>query len=135
MSGRTNMPRIANIDIPENKHIVIALTYIYGIGRSLAEKILGKAQIEPQKKVGSLSDEDLTRLRNIIQEEYKTEGVLREAIRMNIKRLKSIHCYRGIRHGKNLPVRGQNTRTNARTVRGNVRHTVATGRRKAADKT
>ncbi len=129
------MPRISNTDIPENKHIVISLTYIYGIGRVLAEKILKKAKIDCHKKTSLLNNEELSRLRNIIQEEHKTEGRLREEIRGNIKRLKEIHSYRGLRHSKNLPVRGQNTRQNARTVRGNVRHTVATGQRKAAAKT
>ncbi len=129
------MPRIANTDIPENKHIAISLTYVYGIGRLSAKKILKKAKIDCQKKTSLLNNEELLRLRNIIQEEYKTEGRLREETRTNIKRLKEIHSYKGLRHSKNLPVRGQNTRQNARTVRGNVRHTVATGKRKAAAKT
>jgi small subunit ribosomal protein S13 len=129
------MPRISSTDIPENKHIVISLTYIYGIGSVLAKKILKKAKIDCQKKTSLLNNEELSRLRNIIQEEYKTEGQLREETRVNIKRLKEIHSYKGLRHSKNLPVRGQNTRQNARTVRGNVRRTVATGKRKAAAKT
>ncbi len=129
------MPRISNTDIPENKHILISLTYIYGIGRVSAEKILKKAKIDCRKKTSLLNNEELSRLRNIIQEEYKTEGRLREEIRSNIKRLKEIHSYRGLRHSRNLPVRGQNTRQNARTVRGNVRRTVATGKRKATTKT
>jgi len=129
------MPRISNTDIPEDKHIVISLTYIYGIGCVSAGKILKKAKIDYRKKTSSLNNEELSRLRNIIQEEYKTEGRLREETRSNIKRLKEIHSYRGLRHSRNLPVRGQNTRQNARTVRGNVRRTVATGKRKAAAKT
>ncbi|TRZ83815.1 30S ribosomal protein S13 [bacterium] len=129
------MPRISNTDIPENKHIVISLTYIYGIGRVLAERILKKAKIDCRKKTSLLNNEELSRLRNIIQEEYKTEGRLREEIRSNISRLKEIHSYRGLRHSRNLPTRGQNTRQNARTVRGNVRRTVATGQRKATAKT
>ena len=100
-----------------------------------AEKILKKAKIDCRKKTSLLNNEELSRLRNIIQEEYKTEGRLREEIRSNIKRLKEIHSYRGLRHSRNLPVRGQNTRQNARTVRGNVRRTVATGKRKATTKT
>jgi len=129
------MPRVANVDIPENKHIVIALTYIYGIGPSLARKILAELKINPQKKTAALTDEELLKLRNLIQEKFKTEGQLREEIRENIKRLKNIHSYRGIRHNKNLPVRGQNTQQNARTVRGNIRRTVATGKKKAPAKT
>ena len=129
------MPRIANVDIPENKHIVISLTYIYGIGHSLARKVLKKAKIEPTRKASSLNEDELSRIRTIIQEEYKTEGALREQIRLNVRRLRTIGCYRGIRHAKGLPVRGQNTKTNTRTVRGNKRMTVATGRQKAADKT
>lgn len=128
------MPRIANVEIPSDKHIVVSLTYIYGIGRPLAQKILRKAAIDFHKKTAALTDEELTRLRNIIQEEYKVEGQLREMIRENIKRLKNIHSYRGTRHSRGLPVRGQNTRTNARTLRGK-RRTVATGKRKAPDKT
>lgn len=129
------MPRVANVDIPENKHISVSLTYIYGIGPALAAKILRKAKISPTTKTKDLSEEELSRLRNLIQETYKVEGALREQIRNNIKRLKNIHCYRGLRHSRNLPARGQNTRQNARTVRGNVRRTVATGRKKAPDKT
>jgi len=129
------MPRIANVDIPEKKHIVISLTYIYGIGRVSAEKILEKTKIDPKKKAEALTDDELSKLRSVIQEEYKTEGQLREQLRTNIGRLKEIHTYRGLRHSRNLPVRGQNTQQNARTVRGNVRRTVATGKKKAATKT
>jgi len=129
------MPRIANVDIPENKYIVISLTYIYGIGHVLAQTILKKAKIDPTRKAVSLNEEELSRLRTIIQEDYKTEGGLREQTRSNVRRLKAIGCYRGIRHSKGLPVRGQNTKTNTRTVRGNKRATVATGRPRAADKT
>jgi small subunit ribosomal protein S13 len=129
------MPRIANVDIPENKSSLISLTYVYGIGRFLSEKIVKKANIDPRKKASSLNEDELTRLRNIIQEEHKTEGLLREDVRNNIKRLKAIHCYRGLRHSKGLPTRGQNTKTNSRTVRGNKRTTIATGQKKAAAKT
>ena len=130
------MARVAGINIPDNKQVGIALTYVYGIGRSLALEILKKANINPEKKVSSLSEKELTNLRNVIQQGgYKVEGVLRETIRQNIKRLKLIHTYRGLRHIKGLPVRGQQTRTNSRTVRGNIRHTVATGRKAPPPKT
>ncbi len=129
------MPRIANVEIPSNKCIGIALTYIYGIGRSLAQEILQKANIDFNKKTSNLKENEIMLIRNIIQEEYKVEGALREQIRSHIKRLQEIHAYRGLRHNRKLPARGQNTRTNARTVRGNVRRTVATGKKKAPDKT
>jgi len=129
------MPRVANVEIPENKQIAVSLTYVYGIGTALALEIVKKANIKPDKKTKSLSEDELSRLRNVIQEEYQTEGRLREEIRNNIKRLKEIHSYRGTRHSRGLPARGQNTQQNSRTVRGNVRRTVATGKKKAPDKT
>jgi len=128
------MPRIAQVNIPENKPIKIALTYIYGIGRSLSEKILSQTEINPNKRAGQLSAEEINQLREIIEANYRVEGELRQEKMMNIKRLKDIGCYRGIRHAKGLPVRGQQTRTNTRTVRGNVRRTMGSGRIKAADK-
>ena len=130
------MTRVAGVNIPDNKQVSIALTYIYGIGRSLALEILKKAKIDPEKRVSSLSEKELTNLRNVIQQGgYKVEGALREAIRQNIKRLRLIRAYRGLRHARGLPVRGQQTRTNSRTVRGNIRHTVATGRKAPPPKT
>jgi small subunit ribosomal protein S13 len=123
------MPRIAGIEIPENKKIWVSLTYIYGIGRNLALKILREANISPEKKTKELTPEEISHLQQIIEKEYKVEGDLRREIMMNIKRLKDIGCWRGLRHIKGLPVRGQRTRTNTRTVRGNVRKTVGSGRK------
>lgn len=122
------MARIAGIDLP-NKHVDIALTYIYGIGRSSAQNICEKTGINPDSKINSLSPEDINKLRKIIESDYKVEGRLRTEIAMNIKRLIDIGCYRGLRHRKGLPVRGQRTRTNARTRKGK-RKTVAGKRRK-----
>ena len=109
------MARIAGVDIPSNKAGEISLTYIFGIGRSLAKEILGKAGVEPAKKVQDWTDEEQNNIRNIIADEYKTEGELRGEVQMNIKRLMDIGCYRGIRHRAGLPVRGQSTKNNART--------------------
>ena len=119
------MPRIAGIDIPENKNIDIALTYIYGIGRPTALGILSSASIEATKKAKDLSEAQVNTLRKIIEEQHTVEGTLRQKIREDIKRLKEIRSYRGIRHDRRLPVRGQQTRTNTRTIRGNVRRTAA----------
>lgn len=125
------MARIAGIDLPKNKRGVISLTYIYGIGDHHAAEILDKAGISHDKRVATWTDEEVARIRNIIAE-YKTEGELRSGIQMNIKRLMDIGCYRGLRHRKGLPVRGQRTRTNSRTRKGR-RKTVA-GKKKAAKK-
>ena len=111
------MARISGVDIP-NKHIDIALTYIYGIGRSAARTICSEAQIDPFKMANDLSQEELAKLREIIDKNYKVEGRLRTEIGLNLKRLMDIGCYRGLRHRKGLPVRGQRTRTNARTRKG-----------------
>lgn len=126
------MPRIAGINIPENKRIEYALTYIYGLGIATSRKILGKAGIDPGKKSADLTIEQTNKLKDIIEKDYKIEGELRRAIMMDVKRLKDIGCYRGSRHAKRLPVRGQHTKTNTRTVRGNVRKTVGSGRKPAA---
>jgi small subunit ribosomal protein S13 len=128
------MARIAGVNIPDNKRIEIALTYIYGIGRSLSNRILSQAKIDPNIRTAELSSQQLNQLREVVEKEYKIEGELRQEKLMNIKRLKDIGCYRGIRHLKGLPVRGQQTRTNTRTIRGNVRRTMGSGRRKPADK-
>ncbi len=111
------MARIAGVDVP-NKHIGIALTYIYGIGRSAARSICEKAKIDTMKKTNDLSQEELAKLREIIDKDYKVEGRLRSEVGLNLKRLMDIGCYRGLRHRKGLPVRGQRTRTNARTRKG-----------------
>jgi small subunit ribosomal protein S13 len=126
------MARIAGIDLPKNKRGEIGLTYIFGIGRSTAQYILGKAEIDFNKKVNQWNDEELTSIRNIITNEFKVEGQLRSEVQMSIKRLLDIACYRGLRHRKGLPVRGQRTKTNARTRKGK-RKTVA-GKKKAAKK-
>ncbi|PIP24418.1 MAG: 30S ribosomal protein S13 [Candidatus Nealsonbacteria bacterium CG23_combo_of_CG06-09_8_20_14_all_37_18] len=129
------MPRIAGVNIPENKQIAIALTYIYGIGRSLSRKFLIKAGVEPTKKAAELTSQEIAKLKDIIEKDYKVEGELKREIMTNIKRLKDIGTWRGIRHIKGLPVRGQKTKTNTRTVRGNVRKTVGSGRKPAATPT
>jgi small subunit ribosomal protein S13 len=116
--------RVAGVDIPNNKRSEIALTYIFGIGKSSAKEILGKAGIDVNKKVKDLSEDELDKIRKIIDSEYQTEGNLRSNVRMNIKRLMDIGCYRGLRHRKGLPVRGQRTRTNSRTRKG-PRRTIA----------
>ncbi len=126
------MARIAGVDLPKNKRSVIGLTYIFGIGRSTAEEILAKAGIDESKKIGTLTDEEINKIRTILQTEYKTEGALRAETQMNIKRLMDIGSYRGLRHRKGLPVRGQRTRTNSRTRKGK-RKTVA-GKKKAIAK-
>jgi len=125
------MPRIAGINIPDKKRIVVALTYIYGIGDSLSEKILKQAGINPDIRTEKLNEEQISKLRELIEgKKLKIEGDLRRDIMMNIKRLKEIGCYRGTRHIKGLPVRGQQTKTNSRTRRGNVRKTMGSGKRK-----
>lgn len=129
------MARIAGVNIPEDKIIEIALTYVYGIGRSLSQDILAKAKIDPNTRTNKLSSQEINRLREIVEKEYQVEGELRQEKMMNIKRLKDIGSYRGIRHAKGLPVRGQQTKTNTRTVRGNVRRTMGSGRKKATEKT
>lgn len=112
------MPRIAGVDIPKQKPIGIALTYIFGIGRTTAVSILDKAGIEPTVKAGVLTDEEVARVQNIIFKDHKTEGDLRKEVSLNIKRLMEIGSYRGLRHRRGLPVRGQRTHTNARTRKG-----------------
>jgi len=127
--------RIAGVIIPNDKRAEIALTYIYGIGRTSANKILQQAQINKDMRVKDLSEDEVNRLRTIIEKQYRVEGDLRHDIFANIKRLKDIGCYRGLRHAKGLPVRGQRTKTNSRTVRGNVRRTTVSGKKPAAQKT
>lgn len=126
------MARIAGVDIPRDKRVDIGLRYIYGIGPTTARKIVERTRINPGTRVRDLTEEEVSRLREIIDREFKVEGDLRREVNLNIKRLIEIGCYRGIRHRRGLPVHGQRTRTNARTKRG-ARRTVA-GRRKAAAK-
>ncbi|OGF73688.1 30S ribosomal protein S13 [Candidatus Giovannonibacteria bacterium RIFCSPHIGHO2_02_FULL_46_20] len=128
------MTRIAGINIPENKKIPIALTYMYGIGRNLARNILTASKIDPEKRAGDLTAQEINTLRTIIEKQYKIEGDLRREIMLNIKRLKDIGSYRGARHKRGLPVRGQRTKTNSRTRRGNVRKTMTSGKRKLEKK-
>ncbi len=112
------MARIAGVDIPRDKHVSISLTYIYGIGRSMARDICEAAAVPPEKKVQDLTPEEVAAIRDDIQTNRKVEGALRAEVNMNIKRLMDIGCYRGLRHRRGLPVRGQRTRTNARTRKG-----------------
>ena len=126
------MARIAGVDLPRNKRGVISLTYIYGVGASTAEAILEKAGIDENTKVENWTDENIKIISRIIADEYKTEGQLRSEVQLNIKRLMDIGCYRGLRHRKGLPVRGQRTRTNSRTRKGK-RRTVA-GKKKTPTK-
>src|SRR5215475_7260856 len=126
------MARIAGVDIPREKRVEISLCYIFGIGLTTSQKILEKTRINPDTRVKDLTEEEVNRLREVIDREHKVEGDLRREIQTNIKRLIDIGCYRGLRHRRNLPVHGQRTRTNARTRRGPKR-TVA-GKKKAAKK-
>ena len=128
------MARIAGVDLPPNKRLVIALTYIFGIGHSLSKKILSDAGVNPDQKASELDDEDTTKIRKLIEEEHTVEGDLRKEVSMNVKRLMEIGSYRGFRHRRGLPVRGQRTHTNARTRKGPKRGAVAV-RRKATAKT
>lgn len=118
------MARIAGVDLPRNKRGVVSLTYIFGIGTSLAKEILDKAGMDENTKVENWTDDNIRSITKMLQDEYKVEGILRSEIQMNIKRLMDIGCYRGIRHRKGLPLRGQRTQTNARTRKGK-RKTVA----------
>jgi small subunit ribosomal protein S13 len=126
------MARIAGVDIPRDKRVEISLRYIYGIGATAARHIVSTAQVDPATKTRDLTDDEVNRIRELIDKEHTVEGDLRREVRQNIQRLIEINCYRGIRHRRGLPVRGQRTRTNARTKRG-ARRTVA-GKKKAAAK-
>jgi len=128
------MARIAGVDLPRHKHINIALTYIYGIGNPRAGAILDEANVDPMKKVQDLSEEEVNRIRTVIEQQGMVEGDLRKEVSMNIKRLIEIGSYRGFRHRRNLPVRGQRTHTNARTRKGPRKGTVST-KKKATSKT
>lgn len=118
------------VNIPDNKRIEISLTYLYGIGRPLARRILAATNIEMAKRAKDLKPVELSKLKEYIEKTYKVEGELKQEIRQNISRLKDIKAYRGLRHQRRLPVRGQRTRTNSRTVRGNVRKTAGSGKRR-----
>ncbi|MCX6792953.1 MAG: 30S ribosomal protein S13 [Candidatus Falkowbacteria bacterium] len=127
--------RIAGVMIPNEKRVEIALTYVYGIGRVTSNKVLAAAKIDKNTRVKDLKEEDVNRLRVLIEKDMKVEGDLRREVSANIKRLKDIGSYRGSRHTKHLPVRGQRTKTNNRTVRGNVRRTATSGKKMSAQKT
>ncbi len=127
--------RIAGVTIPNDKRIEIALTYIYGIGLSTSQKILKELKIDENTRVKDLSEKDANKLRTVIEKQYKVEGDLKREIISNIKRLKEINSYRGSRHAKGLPVRGQRTKTNNRTVRGNKRAIAGSGRKPTGQKT
>ncbi len=126
------MARIAGVDLPRNKRVEVALTYIFGIGQPTATRILAQTGVNPDRRVHELTDEEVNRLRRIIESELKVEGALRTEVSMNIKRLMDIGCYRGLRHRRGLPVRGQRTHTNARTHKG-PRRAIA-GKKKATKK-
>jgi small subunit ribosomal protein S13 len=126
------MARIAGVDLPRDKRVEIALTYIFGIGLKSSQDILRQSEVNPDTRVKELAEDEVSRLREVIDRNYQVEGDLRREVQMNIKRLQEIQCYRGLRHRRNLPVRGQRTRTNARTKRG-ARRTVP-GRRRARAK-
>ncbi len=129
------MARIAGVNLPPNKQIEASLPYIFGIGPSLARKILTSVKVNPRTRTKDLSEADVNRLREEIESKYRVEGELRREVLGNIKRLRDITSYRGTRHARKLPVRGQRTRTNTRTVRGNVRRTMGSGRKASAEKT
>ena len=129
------MPRLAGVSIPDNKRTIISIQYIYGVGSTLAGKILAVTKIDPNKKAKDLTQEELNLIKECIEKNYKIEGDLRRQVMMNIKRLKDIGTWRGGRHAKRLPVRGQRTKTNTRTVRGNVRKTMGSGRKPSASPT
>ena len=129
------MARIAGINIPDDKRVEIALTYIYGIGRTTSVKILESLKIDPSKRSKDLTDAEANKLREEIEKKIRVEGELKHEVKTHIKRLKEIKAYRGTRHQRGLPVRGQRTKTNSRTVRGNVRRTMGSGRKASAEKT
>lgn len=122
--------RISGINIPDNKRIEISLAYLYGIGPALARKILQATKVDLDKRAKDLTPEEVNKIKNFIEKNYKIEGELRQLLKQNINLLKELQAYRGIRHLRHLPVRGQRTRTNSRTVRGNVRKTAGSGKRK-----
>ena len=127
--------RIAGVVLPQQKRIEAALSYIYGVGFPRSRQILQAVKVDPSKRTKDLSEAEVSRLKEFIEGNYKVEGALRQEIQLNVKRLKEIGSYRGIRHIRGLPVRGQRTKTNSRTVRGNVRKTAGSGRKSASEKT
>lgn len=128
------MARIAGVDLPKDKHIVIGLQYIYGVGPTASRKLLDQAGVDENLKVKDLTEEQVTRIRNVLDAEYKVEGDLRREVQFNVKRLVDIGCIRGLRHKRSLPVRGQRTRTNARTRRGTRKTVAGRGQKRGATK-
>jgi len=128
------MARIAGVDIPRDKRVEVSLTYIYGIGRSASNDILSRAGVDPDTRVKDLAEAEVTRLRQVIDQDFMVEGDLRRQVAMNIKRLTEIGCYRGLRHRRGLPVHGQRTKTNARTRKGPKKTVAGRGRRRGAGK-
>jgi small subunit ribosomal protein S13 len=128
------MARIAGVDLPREKRVEVGLTYIYGIGRTTSNDILAQAAVDPDTRVKDLAEDEVVRLREIISRNYRVEGDLRREVSSNIKRLMEIGCYRGLRHRRGLPVRGQRTKTNARTKRGAKKTVAGRGRRRGAKK-
>ena len=122
--------RIFGVNIPDNKRIEIALTYLYGVGRPLAGRILQSVKVDMNKRAKTLTPEEINRIQNFVEKNFKVEGELRQIIKQNINMLKDLQSYRGSRHARHLPVRGQRTKTNSRTVRGNTRKTAGSGKRK-----
>ena len=122
--------RILGVNIPDNKIVEVALTYLYGLGQSSSRRVLESAKVARNKRTKDLTTEELSRIQNVIEKNYRVEGELRQLIRRNIERLKNLQAYRGLRHLRRLPVRGQRTKTNSRTVRGNIRKTAGSGKRK-----
>lgn len=129
------MARVAGVNIPNEKRIEASLQYIFGVGATLAKKALTATKVSPDIRTKDLTEADLNKLRDFIDQNFKTEGNLRQEVLLNIKRLKEIGSYRGNRHSRSLPVRGQRTKTNSRTRHGNVRRTAGSGRKKSAEKT
>ncbi len=129
------MARIAGVNLPKGKRVEVALTYLYGIGLTLSQKILTTTKVDPNTRAENLSEEQIAKLRDMIEKNFRVEGDLRREVMLNIKRLKEIGSYRGSRHAKRLPTRGQRTKTNSRSVRGNVRRTMGSGRKPTAQKT
>lgn len=129
------MIRIAGVNIPDEKRIEIALTYIYGVGKTTSQKVLEKTGIDPNIRTKDISATDANKIREEVETKYQVEGELKHVVKTNIRRLREIGCYRGTRHTKGLPVRGQRTKTNNRTVRGNKRMTAGSGRKASAEKT
>ncbi|TSC82082.1 MAG: small subunit ribosomal protein S13 [Parcubacteria group bacterium Gr01-1014_20] len=122
--------RLFGVNLPDNKKVKIALTYLYGVGQSSSDKILSETKVNVDKRAKDLTSEEINRIQNFIEKNFSVEGSLRQALKKNIQRLKELQAYRGVRHLRRLPVRGQRTKTNSRTVRGNVRKTAGSGKRK-----